>query len=196
MQTAAIVLAGGFSRRMGRDKASLPWRGKTMVEHVVSLVRPVVDEVVVVLREGQPLPAPLPVPIARDPADGSGPLAGLAAGLEAISADRAFLVACDAPFLRPELVAHLLRIAPAAAAVVPVVDGHWMVTTAVYARAVLPAARALLAAGRLRPRFLAEEVGARLVPEAELRALDPDLASFRSCNTPEEYEAALRDAGS
>lgn len=192
MSQAAIILAGGFSRRMGRDKASLPWNGKTLVEHVASVVEPLVDEVVVVLREGQPLPAPLPFPIARDPAEGHGPLAGLAAGLEAVSSGRAFLTACDAPFLKPELVAKLLGLE--GDAVVPVVDGRWMVTTAVYARALLPRARALIAAGRLRPRFLAEEAGARLV--TDLRDVDPGLSSFRSCNTREEYEAALRDAGS
>lgn len=180
---------------MGREKASLPWGATTLLEHAVSIVEPVVDEVVVVLREGQPLPAPLSVPIARDPAEGNGPLAGLIAGLEAIRSDRAFLVSCDAPFLKPALVARLLELAQGHAAVVPVVEGRWMVTTAVYARSTLEKARELLAAGRLRPRFLAEEVGARLIGEDELRKVDPDLASFGSCNTPEEYEAARRRAG-
>ena len=173
---------------MGRDKASLPWGARTLVEHVVATLAPVVDETVVVLREGQPLPAPLTVPVARDPAEGHGPLAGLIAGLETISAERAFLVACDAPFVRPALVRLLLG--HAEPAVVPVVEGRWMVTTAVYARSTLPRARELLAAGRPRPRFLAEEVGARTVGEDELRAVDPRLLSFLSCNTPEEYEAA------
>jgi len=193
MGTAAIVLAGGFSRRMGREKASLPWGDTTLLEHAISIVEPVVDEVVVVLREGQPLPAPLSVSIARDPAEGNGPLAGLIAGLEAIRSERAFLVGCDAPFLRPALVSWLLEFDDPA--VVPVVEERWMVTTAVYARATLEKARELLAAGRPRPRFLAEEVGARLIGEGELRKVDPDLASFGSCNTPEEYEAARRRAG-
>jgi molybdopterin-guanine dinucleotide biosynthesis protein A len=195
MGTAAIVLAGGFSRRMGREKASLPWGETTLLEHAISIVEPVVDEVVVVLREGQPLPAPLSVSIARDPAEGNGPLAGLIAGLEAIRSDRAFLVSCDAPFLRPALVARLLELAQGQAAVVPVVEGRWMVTTAVYARSTLPVARELMAAGRPRPRFLAEEVGALTVPAADLLDIDPELASFVGCNTPEEYEAARRRAG-
>ena len=179
---------------MGRDKASLPWGGSTLLEHVVATVRSVVDEVVVVLREGQAQPATITETIARDPADGQGPLAGLIAGLEAMSADRAFLTACDVPFLRAALVARLLVLGRDHQAVVPVVEGRWMVTTSVYGRSTLGTARDLLAAGRPRPRFLAEEVGALLVPEADLRAFDPDLASFESCNTPEEYEAAQRRA--
>jgi len=181
---------------MGRDKASLPFLGATMVERVAAAVEPAVDEVVVVLREGQPPPAELPFRVARDPAEGLGPLAGLVAGMEAVDAERVFLTACDAPLLKTALVEFLLGLEPGRAAVVPVVDGRWMMTTSVYARATLGRARALLAAGRLRPRFLAEEAGARLVEEAELRSVDPELASFRSCNTPEEYEAALRQAGS
>ena len=46
MAAAAIILCGGKSSRMGRAKAWLPWRGQPMVAHVVSFVRPVVDEVV------------------------------------------------------------------------------------------------------------------------------------------------------
>ena len=172
---------------MGRDKAALPWDGSTLLAHMTRIVTPLVDEVVVVLREGQELAVPAGPRVARDPAEGKGPLAGLIAGLEAIESERAFLVACDAPLLRSALVSLLLG--TEGDAVVPVVSDRWMVTTAVYARSTLPAARALLAAGRPRPRFLAEEVGATLVPEQALRAVDPELVSFLSCNTPEEYEA-------
>ncbi len=93
MSTAAIVLCGGASRRMGRDKALLPWGDRTMLEHVADLAAEAVPEVVLVAREGQSFPFPAPVPVARDSADGLGPLAGLAAGLAAVEAERAVLVA-------------------------------------------------------------------------------------------------------
>jgi len=75
------------------------------------------------------------------------------------------------------------------------VGGYHMTTAAVYARDVLPVARRLLTEKRLRPLFLVEEVKARIVTEDELRDVDPALESFRNCNTPEEYWAALHDAG-
>lgn len=193
MGEAALVLCGGFSRRMGRDKGSLPFGNETLLERTVRLVGQVVTEVWVVAREGQGVRGH--PRIARDPAEGNGPLAGLAAGLEAMKAERAFLTSCDVPFLRPQLVRRLLDLSRGHAATVPFVGGYHMTTAAVYSRAALPVARRLLAEKRLRPLFLVEELKARIVTEAELRDVDPDLESFRNCNTPEEYRSALRAAG-
>jgi len=185
---------------MGRDKALLPWGDRTLLEHVARLAAEAVPEVVLVAREDQPVseffgPFPAPFPIARDSADGLGPLAGLAAGLAAIEAERAFLVSCDMPFLRPALVHRLLELSEGHDAAIPEIDGYPMVTSAVYSKAALPLARELIAAGRLRPRFLLGSLDTRMVTADELRDIDPDLESFRNCNTPEEYAAALRDAG-
>jgi molybdopterin-guanine dinucleotide biosynthesis protein A len=193
MGEAALVLAGGFSRRMGRDKWSLPFGGETLLERTVRIVREVVPEVWVVAREGQGVRGRFQV--ARDPAEGKGPLAGIAAGLGAMQAERAFVTSCDVPFLAPALVRRLLDLSRGHAAAVPFVGGYHMTTAAVYSKEALPAARRLLAEGRLRPFFLVEELKARIVTAEELRDADPSLASFRNCNTPEEYRAALRDAG-
>ena len=178
---------------MGCDKWSLPFGDGTLLDRVVARVRPAVDEVVVVAREGQEIAGDFR--IVRDPAEGLGPLAGIAAGLRAIDAPRAFLTACDVPLLRTAYVRRLLELAEGHPLAVPVVDGFHMMTSAVYARTLLPAAEALMAAGRMRPLFLVEQCAARLVTENELRTADPELESFRNCNTMHEYETALRDAG-
>ncbi len=193
MGEAALVLCGGFSRRMGRDKWSLPFGDETLLERTVRIVGEVVPEVWVVAREGQGVRGH--PRIARDPAEGQGPLAGLAAGLEATKAERAFLTSCDAPFLRPAVVRRLLDLSRGHAAAVPFVGGYHMTTAAVYAREALPVARRLLAEKRLRPLFLVEELKARIVTEKELHDVDPALESFRNCNTPDEYWKALHDAG-
>jgi len=192
MNEAALVLCGGFSRRMGHDKWSLPFGNETLLDRTVRIVSEVVPEVWVVAREGQGVRGQFR--IARDPAEGLGPLAGLAAGLAAMEAERAFLTSCDVPLLKSALVRRLLDLSKGHAAAVPLVGGYHMTTAAVYARDVLPVARRLLDEKRLRPLFLVEEVKARIVTEDELRDVDPDLSSFRNCNTPEEYEAAVRAA--
>jgi len=186
---AAVVLCGGFSRRMGREKWSLPFGEESLLERTVRIVGGVVSEVVVVAREGQDVDGPFR--IARDPAEGLGPLAGLVAGLEAVEAERVFLTACDAPFLAPALVRRLLDLSRGFEVTVPKIGGFQVSTTAVYSRSVLESARALIAERRLRPVFLAESHSFREVTEAELRDVDPELRSFRGCNTPEEYERAL-----
>ena len=152
-----------------------------------------VDEVWVVAREGQELSGEFH--ITRDRAEGLGPLAGLVAGLEAMRGERAFLTTCDVPLLTPAYVQRLLELSRGHPLAVPRVGEHYMVTSAVYSRAVLPVARRLLEERRLRPLFLLEEIGGRIVTEEELREADPELHSLRDCNTPEAYEAALREAG-
>ncbi len=193
MSDAAIVLCGGRSTRMARDKASLPFGDETMLERIVRVVSEVVDEVWVVAREGQEIAGDFR--IARDSSEGHGPLAGLCAGLEAMSAERAFLTSCDVPLLRPAYVERLLALSRGFPIAVPVVGDRSMVTSAVYAREVLPVARRLLAERRLRPLFLVEAFDARIVSESELREVDPDLESLVDCNTPETYQRALRATG-
>ena len=80
-----IVLCGGESRRMGRDKASLPFGLKTLLESVVGKVAEAARPVVVVAAANQTLP-PLTdaIQIVRDPVPGRGPLQGISAGLHAL----------------------------------------------------------------------------------------------------------------
>lgn len=190
---AAIVLCGGRSRRMDRDKASLPFGSETMLGRIVRVVSQVVDEVLVVAREGQSVQGDFRV--VRDPEEGLGPLAGLRAGLEAMEAERAFLTSCDVPLLRAAYVERLLELSRGFPIAVPRIGDHMMVTSAVYSREVLPLARSLLQERRLRPLFLVEGFDARIVTEQELRDVDPELESLRDCNTPDAYRDALRTAG-
>jgi molybdopterin-guanine dinucleotide biosynthesis protein A len=190
---AAIVLCGGRSTRMGRDKLSLPFGTETMLARVLRTVRQVVPDVVLVAREGQALPAGLEA--VRDPAEGLGPVAAIATGLSSLNADRAIAVACDMPLLRPAVLRRLLDLAEGWDACVPVVDGFAVPTCAVYRCAIGAVARDLVAARELRPAALLERVNTRYVEAADLREVDPALESFRDCNTPERYRGALRLAG-
>lgn len=195
---AGLILCGGRSRRMGTDKGALPFGDETLLERVVRVVASVVDEIWLVAREGQDVSlraSTANVAVARDSAEGLGPLAGLAAGLRAMRSERAFLIACDCPLLEPAFVSRLLELSSGYRAAVPEVEGHLMTTSAVYAGDLLPAAERLLAAGERRPRILLREAGVRIVTEAEIREVDPDLRSLHDCDTPEAYREALRIAG-
>jgi molybdopterin-guanine dinucleotide biosynthesis protein A len=196
MRIAGIVLCGGRSSRMGRPKAWLPFGDATLLQRAVRVLQTVVDPVVVVAAPGQDLPAlPDGVLIARDDRDYLGPLNGLAAGLAAIAgrADAAYLSSCDVPFLRSTFVRRIIDRLGDADICMPYVDGYRHPLAAVYRLNVLPAIRALLAAGRLRPVFLCEAQSTRLLAASEFADVDPDLQSLRNLNTPEDYQAALRE---
>lgn len=155
-----------------------------MVAHVANVLRECVDEVIVVSSESLELP-PLDALIVRDRKPELGPLAGIREGLDHMSADCAFVTSTDAPFLTPAFVEALLAVGGAAA---PVVDGHVQTLSAIYPRAALEHADALLDAGRMRPLFLLEMLDYQQVPEDGL----PDLASVRGFNSPDEYLEAVR----
>lgn len=182
-----MVLCGGRSSRMGRPKAWLPWRGRPMVAHVVSVLREVVDEVVVVTSADLD-PPPLPARIVRDLEPGEGPLAGIAEGLAHVESELAYVCGTDAPFLTAAFVRTVLGTGGAAA---PEVDGFVQTLAAAYPREAREPARALLAAGRRRPLELLEAVGYRKLRADEL----PDLDSVRGFNTPEAYLAAVAEDG-
>lgn len=102
-----VVLAGGRSRRMGRDKALLPWRGRPLIEHQLALLRAAgVDDVRV---SGQ-RPAYRGIADIRPQA---GPLAGLASVAETLPDDTQLLVVpVDMPLLEPELLRRLCKQRP------------------------------------------------------------------------------------
>ena len=195
---SAVVLAGGASRRMGRDKRMLPWgtdadgRPRTLLQSVVDTLAHVADDVIVVANDRPDVERARVVP---DAIPGSGSLGGILSGIEAARHERVFVAAADMPFLNVALVRDLLGRLEGHDAVVPIVGGRPEPLHAVYGPAVATAARRQIARGQLKIALAFEGLDVVRVPEAELRALDPDLRSFRNVNTPEDYAGARRDAG-
>ncbi len=187
---AAILLAGGQSRRMGRDKVHLPYQGVPMAARVYGLLAEVFPTVLVVGRiEG------FPVPGARCIADrrpGLGPLEGLVSGLEALDAPRALLVACDMPDLQLPLLRAMAAHAEDADALVPHSARGPEPLLAVYSRRVLPGLRAFLEAGERSARRFLETIPTTPLPLEVVRHHDPEGLSFRNLNRPDDLEAALR----
>jgi molybdopterin-guanine dinucleotide biosynthesis protein A len=198
MRTAGIILCGGQSRRMGRPKPWLPFAEELLLPRVVRLLSEAVDPVVVVAAAGQDLP-PLPssVAVVRDERPERGPLQGLAEGLAALQGqvEAAYASACDVPFLRPAFVRLLIDLLGNNLICAPEIGGYRHPLAALYRLEVAPVVARLLAADRLRAAQLFDEVPTRFVQPEELANVDPSWQSVRNLNTPEEYEAALREIG-
>lgn len=200
MKKGALVLCGGKSSRMGRDKATLPFGPETMLQRVVRLLGEVVEpELIVVVAAGQQQLPPLPtsVRITQDEHPDRGPLEGLAAGLRAVPADveAVYATSCDVPLLVPEFVNELFRRLGTQDIAVPRDGQFFHPLAAVYRPQILPVVLELLAADRLRPASLFDEVRTVHVAVEELRAADPELLTLLNLNRPEDYQAALVRAG-
>ena len=184
-----VILAGGLSRRMGRDKAGLPAGDGTLIQHLARRLAPVVDETIVAGGSGRHnLPG---VTTVDDRYPGLGPLAGIHAGLLVARSPLVWVVGCDLPDVDPGLAALLCGLAGDVDAVVPRIDSEPQGVCAVYDRALAPRIEGLLAAGERRVKMLLGASNVRYVTPGELRAVDPELRSFRNINTPAEYRAWL-----
>lgn len=191
---AAVIVAGGKSTRLGRDKASEIVAGRPMLQHVIDRLRPLCDEIIVVRAIGQQLPplaAAPAVTVVDDAYPETGPLGGIFSGLRAAAADRCFAVACDMPLVSLDLARELVRRSAECDAVVPVRDRPEPLH-AVYARACLEPMRRCIEDGRLRVVSFYGEVRTCYVRDAELRALDPDGRSFLNANTEDDLERVRR----
>jgi molybdopterin-guanine dinucleotide biosynthesis protein A len=183
---------------MSRDKAELPFGDETLLTRTVRIVSTVVEDVVVVARKDQLVPALLRHPIngsppivVRDPVDDQGPLVGIVTGLHSSRDAFVFVTACDMPLLKAAVITRLFDLIGDADVCVPVDGEHVMTLCAVYRRDILPYAEALVAAGQRSVRVLIDRVNAKRVDAAEFRDIDPELDSFFSCDTPERYQEAL-----
>jgi len=193
---AAAVLAGGASRRMGRDKATLAVAGVELASLALAAAARVADPVVLVAPEGHPARRLAAAPV-TDP--GEGPLAALAAALAALDADHVLVLAGDHPGLRIELLAHLADLADRGEAVACRRGPRLEPLVAVYRRApALALARARLAdpAGDRSLAGLLAGLRTLVVEEAQWRPLDPDGRSFVDLDDPADLEAWDRTTAS
>ncbi len=200
MQTGAIILCGGQSTRMGRDKATLPFGPDLMLQRVVRLLGEVVERrnlVIVAAPEQQLPPLPEEVTVARDHRQARGPLEGMSAGMQALrlEVDAAYITSCDVPLLVPAFVTRMFELLGDHDIAVPREAEQFHPLAAVYRPSVLPIVQQLLSADRLRPRFLFDEARTRCVAIDELRTIDPDLQTLVNLNNAEDYQAALQSAG-
>ena len=184
-----VILAGGLSSRMGRDKALVEVGARRMIDHVATALTASGLEVVVAGFERISIEFPV-VPDAL----GEGPVAGLVGVLTAHPSRDLFVVAVDQPLLRPQTVMNLLSYN--GDLVAPMWEGVPQVTCAVYRPTVLSCAQTVLNSPRASLRSISEGVTTVRIKEGVWRGWGEDGRSWRSVDHPEDvaYAAAVLDA--
>ena len=187
LPVSAAVLAGGASRRMGRDKALLPYRGRPLLQAVLLRVEAVFPAPFVVTNTPERYPF-LSCPTVPDRFPGKGPLAGIEAALRHASAPFVFVCACDMPFLSEPLLRLLAeRASGGTDLVLPCGPDGAEPLCAVWGKTALPAVESALGEERLSLVLLAAGLSVRKVSVDEVAGVDPEFASFRNFNTPEDF---------
>ena len=190
MRVTGVIQAGGKSTRMGgRPKALMELGGRRIIDRVADVLRAVTDHLLIVTNTPDAY-ASLGLPMVPDVFPDHGSLGGIYSGLRAAPGDAAFTVACDMPFLVPDVARLVIDRAALADVVLPISGGRFETLHACYAKSCLGPIEQRLRGGRLKIAGFFDEVRVLTIPEEEVaRFRRPDLL-FMNVNTPEELERA------
>ncbi|MCS6830722.1 MAG: molybdenum cofactor guanylyltransferase [Armatimonadota bacterium] len=191
MSTVAVVLAGGESRRMGRDKALLEWHGRPLLEHVLGRLRGAFEKLVVVggRIEWVRLPDVLWIP---DEEPGAGAAAAILTALRHLQ-QPCFVCACDMPFVHAEMGRWLAEKASGATAHVPRWQGQAQPLHAAWFPGATPFLHESLQMGESALWRILQRMGEagtlQWVDEEAVRRFDAEGRCFVNLNTPQEWQA-------
>jgi molybdopterin-guanine dinucleotide biosynthesis protein A len=192
MERAAVVLAGGFSKRLGQDKGLVKLAGKPLVTHVLERASEVVDEVLVVVssesqKESYSLVVPNENKIFVDDENVRSPLIGALTGFANIRAEYSLLLPCDSPFVSGKVIELLFETCVGVDAAVPRWPNDYIEPLqAVYrTSSALEATRQALGHGEMRPLNMIRLLRrTRYLSTLVIQQLDPHLTTFFNVNTP------------
>jgi len=180
-----IILAGGKSSRYGMNKALVEINGVRLIERVFRVMESIFEHLIIITNTPHDY-AYLKLPMYEDLIKGLGPLGGILTGLDAISNDAGFVVACDMPFLNADLVRYMVDMRDNYYAVVPKITWKIEALHALYDKRCLPAIRELIESQEFQAIKFFDMIRVRYVEEDEIRASDPLLRSFFNVNSPRE----------
>lgn len=180
-----IILVGGKSRRMGRDKAFLKVGGIPIFERVLAVFRESFERIVLIGDREERF-SEYGLPVLPDIYPGSS-LGGLYTGLYHAETAYVFVATCDLPFPNAEVLHYLCSLRKGFDAVVLTTADGYEPLFAVYSKSCLGPIKALLESGDCCAYAYYPQIEVRYVPYQELVHLDPDGRAFLNVNTPEQY---------
>jgi len=183
------IQAGGQSQRMGRDKALVHLAGKPLIEHVLSHVGGLGDEIIITTNHPEGL-SYLGIRLESDPIPGAGSLAGLHTAMKAAHHAHTLVLACDMPFISRPLLEYMVELSPKADVIVPLRNGFFEPLHAVYSQSCLQPIETVLMDGNTNVVSFYDHVQVRIIDEIELAQYDPRGMSFFNINTPEDLAQA------
>jgi molybdopterin-guanine dinucleotide biosynthesis protein A len=184
-----VILVGGRSARMGRDKALLPFEGATLFEKALDVLKRHLETIFLVGDRPERF-AKYGLRVYPDIFPGSA-LGGLHTALYRATTPFVFVSPCDLPFASPDVLQYLLSLREGRDVVVPMASGYPEPLFALYSRNCLEPMRELLESGNFRIFDFYPRVRVRRVPGAELAPIAGSERAFLNVNTMEEYERIL-----
>lgn len=198
LQKSAVILAGGFSRRFGKDKGLVPLKNKPLVRHVIDNVSQIVDEILVVVssekqKENFEQIIGEKAKLIVDMDESQSPLIGTFTGFEVASGKYSLLMPCDAPLVSTKIVQFLFDITSNYKAVIPRWPSRYVepLQAVYHTKSALEAAKNALKQKHLDMRSMINNLtNIRYVSTKVLEQIDPNLLTFFNVNTPQDLQKA------
>ena len=193
MNISCIVLAGGKGLRLGKDKVLEIVGSKCLLEHVISSISPLCQDIIIVIAAKQTVPQSVSHPklrVAVDILPDRGPLGGIYTGLLTSDTFYNLVVACDMPFLNQDLLLYLLQSAVNFDIAIPRRNNQVEPLHAVYTKNCLAPIEDMIKQDRLSVNKLLGSVKTRYVEAEELDRFDPGHLSFFNINTEADLKKA------
>ncbi len=187
----AVILSGGLNTRMGgRNKAFLKIGEKTILDRTLKTLQDLFEEILLVTRQPD-LYAGQPVRVVEDIFKARSSLTGIHAGLINAQADFAFVVPCDAPFLKPDPIRMLIaEIRPDSDVIVPVFKDHYEPLFAIYSKRCIQSIEDQLNHGDFKIINIFDKVNLRTIPVEKIVKADSEMHSFFNVNTPDALQVS------
>ncbi|MBJ6727122.1 molybdenum cofactor guanylyltransferase [Geomonas sp. Red875] len=187
-----VILAGGQSRRMGSNKAVLPYGGVPLIERIYRQMSELFVETVVVTNTPELYPF-LPCPKVKDQYPGMGPLAGIHAALNYSRTRYIAVVACDMPWISTRLIRELAGFRDGSDVILPEGDHGLEPLHAIYSKECIPFIEESLNADRRRIVSFFDRVKVQVMTLDQTSQIEPSLRAFRNINTVQEYQQSLEN---
>ena len=196
---SCIILCGGQSRRMGKDKGSLIIQDKPMIKHILSTLNHQINEVIIVLNDKSridkysefidPTDYTYTIKFVEDKIKNKGPLPGIMTGLSYISSDYALVLPCDSPYVSRDYINIMFgEISENSQAIVPYHDDENKIKTSeplhsIYDKNIIPEIEKLIGEDTLHIKGLIEKIETKFVLIDNKKILKKE---FRNLNRPED----------
>lgn len=182
MQTTAIILAGGKSKRMGTDKTFLELDGVTLLQRMIRLLQPLCKTLII--SSNNPRHEKYGYKVIADEIKNCGPIGGIYSSLKQSKTDWNFVISVDAAFVEPEFVNCLFSDADGYDAIVPVHSKGKEPLIAFYNKSSLAKMEEMLQVGNYKMHNLLASINTKFVDSEEWVVKYPKL--FHNLNRPED----------
>lgn len=188
LNLTGIILSGGKSLRMGKNKAFIEIEGLPMIERILNLFKKIFNEILIITNDKNQFSHLNNVKIYNDLVPYKGALGGLFTGIFYSSYEYSFCVGCDMPFLNESLIKFLIKKIEGEDIIVPKTEKGLEPLHAIYSKRCLSLIKKMIDSGKSRIIDIYPLLNVKIIEENEFIKLDPERKSFLNINTPEELE--------